>query len=81
MTSDLADAYAEALAGATTVRLADVEPEKVNWLWPARLPAGKLVILDGDPGVGKSTLAVDIAARVSTGREWPDGAPARQAGC
>ena len=75
MTNDLADAYADALAGATTVRLADVEPEKVNWLWPARLPAGKLVILDGDPGVGKSTLAVDIAARVSTGREWPDGAP------
>jgi len=73
VTNDLADAFAEALAGATTVRLSDVEPEKVNWLWPARLPAGKLVILDGDPGVGKSTLAVDIAARVSTGRGWPDG--------
>jgi hypothetical protein len=50
-----------------------VEPERVSWLWPARLPAGKLVVLDGDPAVGKSTLAVDLAARISTGATWPDG--------
>jgi hypothetical protein len=60
--------------GAVTVRLADVVPERVSWLWPARLPIGKLVVLDGDPAVGKSTLAVDWAARVTTGHAWPDGA-------
>ncbi len=73
MTSDLAAALGEALAGANTVRLSDVDPERVRWLWPGRLPLGKLVVLDGDPGVGKSTLALDIAARLSTGRGWPDG--------
>jgi hypothetical protein len=57
-----------------TVRLADVAEERIGWLWPGRLPLGKLVTLDGDPSVGKSTVAVDIAAHVSTGRPWPDGA-------
>lgn len=51
--------------------LADVEPQRVDWLWPGRLPAGKLVVLDGDPSVGKSTLALDLAARVTTGRPMP----------
>ena len=62
---------------AITVRLADVDPERVDWLWFGRLPLGKIVLLDGDPSVGKSTTAVDCAARVSTGRAWPDGAPNR----
>jgi RecA-family ATPase len=61
--------------GPTLVRLGTVRPERVTWLWPARLPAGKLVVLDGDPAVGKSTLAVDLAARITLGRPWPDGAP------
>lgn len=60
---------------ASTVTLATVQPERVSWLWPGRLPAGKLVILDGDPAVGKSTLAVDVSAHVSTGSRWPDGTP------
>jgi len=54
-------------------RLSDVVPEHLRWLWPGRLPVGKLVLLDGDPGTGKSTIAVDWAARVSTGGRWPDG--------
>jgi hypothetical protein len=61
------------------VRLSDVEPERVEWLWPGRLPLGKIAVLDGDPSVGKSTLSVDMAARVSTGQTWPDGAPGRRA--
>jgi hypothetical protein len=63
--------------GGVTVSLADVEPERVDWLWFGRLPLGKIVVLDGDPSVGKSTTAVDCAARVSTGRAWPDGEPCR----
>lgn len=54
-------------------RLSDVEPEQVSWLWPGLIPLGKLVILEGDPGAGKSTLAYAIAATVTTGGEWPDG--------
>ena len=34
--------------------LSEVEPEQVEWLWPGRLPLGKLAVLDGDPGLGKS---------------------------
>lgn len=64
--------------GGVTVSLADVVPERVDWLWSGRLPLGKIVVLDGDPSVGKSTLAVDCAARVSTGHAWPDGAPNRR---
>jgi hypothetical protein len=70
------DAAADRL-GAVAVSLADVAPERVDWLWPGRLPLGKLVVFDGDPSVGKSTCAVDWAARVSSGAAWPDGAPNR----
>lgn len=55
------------------VELADVEPEEVRWLWPARIPLGKLTLLDGDPDVGKSTLALDLAARLSRLAPMPDG--------
>jgi putative DNA primase/helicase len=54
------------------VRMSDVQPELVAWLWPARIALGKVTLLAGDPGLGKSFLTLDIAARVSTGRDWPD---------
>lgn len=57
----------------TLLRLSDVQPEPVRWLWPGRIPLGKLTILDGDPGLGKSLLTIDLAARVSTGDPMPDG--------
>lgn len=53
--------------------LSDVAPEQVRWLWPGYIPLGKLTVIDGDPGNGKSTVMCDIAARVSTGRAMPDG--------
>jgi hypothetical protein len=62
-----------AQAGPKVVSMADVQPERVEWIWHGFLPLGKLVTLDGDPGVGKSTLMVDCAARVSTGSPMPDG--------
>jgi AAA domain-containing protein len=58
------------------VSLGDVKPERVSWLWPGRIPRGKLTLLDGDPGLGKSTVALDLAARVTTGRAFPDGSAA-----
>lgn len=57
----------------TGVLLSSVAPESVEWLWDGRIPCGKLTVLDGDPGLGKSTAAADIAARVSTGQPMPDG--------
>lgn len=55
------------------VRLSNVEPKSVRWLWPGHLPLGKLALIDGDPGLGKSALALDLAARVSRGAPMPDG--------
>ena len=54
------------------VCVADVPAEPVRWLWPGRIPLGKLTVLDGDPGVGKSTLTLSIAAKVTTGAPFPD---------
>ncbi|MFN0071386.1 MAG: AAA family ATPase [Chloroflexota bacterium] len=57
----------------TTIRLSAVKPERVRWLWPQRLPLGKLAVIDGDPGLGKSAMTTDLAARVSKGSSMPDG--------
>jgi AAA domain len=61
-------------------RMNDIEPQDVDWLWPNRIPQGMLTMFVGMPGVGKSFVTLDIAARVSTGREWPDGRPSCGAG-
>lgn len=57
-----------------TIRLSDVVAETVSWLWPQRFPLGKLSIIAGDPGLGKSFLTCEIAARVTRGAPWPDAA-------
>lgn len=54
------------------VSLADIEPKRLQWLWRGWLPVGKLVVLDGDPGLGKSQILLDIAARLSRGDVMPD---------
>ncbi len=58
------------IAGA--VRLTDVAPTSIGWLWPGRIPLGRVTLLVSDPGLGKSLLTLDIAARVSRGAPWPD---------
>ncbi|PHQ81814.1 MAG: hypothetical protein COB69_03630 [Phycisphaera sp.] len=54
------------------VRLDEVEPELIQWLWPGRIALGKLTLLAGDPGLGKSFVTLDMAARLSSGLTWPD---------
>ena len=63
-----------------TVCLSDVQPEAVDWLWFGRLALGKLTLIDGDPGLGKSLLSLDGTARVTTGSAWPDGLPCAVSG-
>lgn len=53
------------------VQLSTVSPEPVSFLWPGRIPKRKLSLLVGDPGLGKSYVALDIAARVTTRGKWP----------
>jgi DNA primase catalytic core len=52
--------------------IGDVEPEEVGFLWNPYIPIGKLTILDGDPGIGKTWTALKIAATVSKGDPFPD---------
>lgn len=56
------------------VTMADVSTDSVAWLWYPRIPCGRITLLDGDPGIGKSFLTVTFAATVSRGAQWPDGA-------
>lgn len=57
-----------------TVCLSDVVSVPVEWLWPDRIPLGKITLLAGDPKLGKSFLTMDLAARVSGGKDVPSGA-------
>src|SRR5579885_3630284 len=63
----------EAKPGPVLTCLADVAPRAVSWLWPGRIPLGRITLLVGRPGEGKSFVTLDAAARVSTGTPWPDG--------
>ncbi len=53
------------------VRAADIEMRSIEWLWPGRAAIGKLTLIAGEPGLGKSQLAVALAAAVTTGGRWP----------
>ena len=53
------------------LRMIDIEAQRIEWLWWGRLALGKITVWDGDPGLGKSTTTLDIAARVSSGRPFP----------
>ncbi len=57
--------------------MANVEPVEVSFLWDPFIPFGKLTLMDGDPSVGKTFLALQLAACISTGAPLPgpDGVP------
>ena len=49
------------------IKMSDVQSQTVDWLWYPFIPYGKLTIIQGDPGDGKTTLILNIAARLSKG--------------
>lgn len=55
--------------------LADIQPERIQWRSRGRIARGKITIIDGDPGLGKSTVTMELAARISRGDPLPDGDP------
>jgi putative DNA primase/helicase len=63
----------ETQSGLAIVRVVDIEGKKVDWLWPGRIARGKLTIFAGMPDVNKSTLTLDLTARVTTGALLPAG--------
>src|SRR5215218_3036352 len=54
------------------VCMADVKARPIEWLWNLRFALGKVSVLAGDGGQGKSTILCDLAARRSNGEQWPD---------
>lgn len=63
--------------GFRPLRLSDVVPEEVAWLWTGRIPLGTLLVLSGNPSCGKSTVASAWGSHVSRGKDWPDGTPCK----
>ena len=55
-----------------------IAAQPITWLWHEKIAQGKLNILAGDPGQGKSTVAIDLAAHISKGEQWADGTPCEQ---
>ena len=60
------------MAKLITFSMGEVQEESVHWLWEPYIPLGKITILQGDPGDGKTTMALAIAAAVTTGSPLPD---------
>ena len=52
-------------------RLDTVEEEQITWYWRGRLARSKVTVMDGDPGMGKSTIGLDLIARFTRGDEMP----------
>jgi hypothetical protein len=61
-------------------RLSDIRAEATKYLWKPRFAVGKVNLIIGDPGLGKSFIALDVAARVTAGKPWPDGSPGPEPG-
>jgi AAA domain-containing protein len=58
--------------GVILICAADVEAEPIEWLWPDRFALGKIGMIAGEGAGGKSQITIDMAARITTGREWPN---------
>lgn len=54
----------------------EFEMQKVSWIWPGWLACGKLHVLGGQKGTGKSTIAFDLLAQMTVGGKFPDGTTA-----
>lgn len=52
-------------------RASDIQTKPISWLWKGRIARGKVSMIAGNPGLGKSQLTANMAAIVTTGREWP----------
>jgi len=55
------------------VLASDVATEELKWLWDQRIPSGKTTLFTGKADNGKSMCLLDVIARTTTGKNWPDG--------
>ena len=57
----------------SVIQASQVKVRPVEWFWEGRIPLGKVTVLDGSPGLAKTTIAIDLAARCTSGAPMPDG--------
>ena len=57
------------------IKMSDIQPEPVEWLWEPYIPRGAITLIQGDGGEGKTTVSLAIAAAVSTGTPLPGQVP------
>jgi hypothetical protein len=69
---DKAQATAAPARHIRVTRLSGVSPERVHWLWEPYLPLGRPVAIEGDPGIGKSSLVAKIIAHLTSGQTFPN---------
>jgi len=55
------------------ISMRDIKTENINWIWQPYLPEGKLCLIQGDGGCGKTTLVLSISAFITTGTVLPYG--------
>jgi hypothetical protein len=67
-------------SGLEVVCMADVKPSAIDWLWQNWIAIGKVHVLAGEGGRGKSTILCNTTAITTTGTKWPDGAQASKPG-
>lgn len=60
------------------INMADIEAVAVKWLWKPYIPLGKITIVQGDPGEGKTTLALSISAALTRGDTLPNEADSHE---
>lgn len=60
------------LRGIILTRVSDVIAQEISWLWRDRIAIGKVTVIAGPPGLGKSQLTAFLAANVTTGGAWPN---------
>lgn len=56
-----------------TVQASTITPTAINWAWPGWIALGKLTILAGAGGTGKTTLAIGLVSTLTSAGRWPDG--------
>ena len=55
------------------IKLSEIQSQEVSWMWFPFIPYGKLTIVQGDPGDGKTTFILNIAAKLSKGESLDGG--------
>lgn len=70
-TEEATDAKSKKGSALITRCLADIKPEAIRWLWKDRIARGKITLLVGDPGLGKSLVTLALTAHVTTGAPYP----------